>query len=106
MREPPADLADSTLRDVLREQYGLGLAALTFLPLGHDLSAWVYRTDDAERELLPVLRAMSRVRLPRDHQSPHGVLAQRRPSREGQGRRESAVVAAPDRAPLAGLAVP
>lgn len=86
MREPPADLADSTLRDVLREQYGLGLAALTFLPLGHDLSAWVYRTDDAERELLPVLRAMWRVRPPRDHQY--------------------AVVAAPDRAPLAGLAVP
>lgn len=46
MREPPADLAADSLRASLRDQYGLNGAALTFLPLGHDSSAWVYRADD------------------------------------------------------------
>lgn len=43
MREPPAGLADETLRDALAAHYGLAAAELSFLPLGHDSSAWVYR---------------------------------------------------------------
>ncbi len=42
MREPPVDLADATLRACLRARYGLAVAELAFLPLGHDSSAWVY----------------------------------------------------------------
>ncbi|MGN6563923.1 MAG: phosphotransferase [Thermomicrobiales bacterium] len=43
MREPPANLADDTLYSCLRAGYGLDPTELTFLPLGHDASAWVYR---------------------------------------------------------------
>ena len=43
MREPPVDLSDDTLRARLRADYGLAVADLTFLPLGHDSVAWVYR---------------------------------------------------------------
>jgi len=43
MREPPVDLSEDTLRACLRDAYGLDIADLTFLPLGHDSSAWVYR---------------------------------------------------------------
>ncbi len=43
MREPPADLSDDTLCASLRTHYRLAVVELTFLPLGHDSSAWVYR---------------------------------------------------------------
>lgn len=43
MREPPADLSLEILRAALDECYGLTTTDLTFLPLGHDASAWVYR---------------------------------------------------------------
>jgi spectinomycin phosphotransferase len=48
MREPPADLADAMLRACLRDRYGLTVTQLTFLPLGHDFSAWVYRAQTAD----------------------------------------------------------
>lgn len=48
MREPPADLSDRALSASLGERYGLSVAALTFLPLGHDSSAWVYRVETAD----------------------------------------------------------
>jgi spectinomycin phosphotransferase len=48
MREPPVDLSDETLRASLRSRYGLAVAELTFLPLGHDSSAWVYRVRTAD----------------------------------------------------------
>jgi hypothetical protein len=35
------------LRAGLHAEYGLGVAALTFLPLGHDSAAWVYRVRTA-----------------------------------------------------------
>ncbi len=47
MREPPAHLPDETLRACLRTHYGLAVDELTFLPLGHDSSAWVYRARTA-----------------------------------------------------------
>lgn len=43
MREPPLDLSNDTLRTAVIVHYGLAVAELTFLPLGHDSSAWVYR---------------------------------------------------------------
>ncbi len=43
MRERPADLDDGTLSKGLFIDYGLEVSALTFLPLGHDASAFVYR---------------------------------------------------------------
>lgn len=48
MREPPANLAEETLRACLRAQYGLAVTELTFLPLGHDAAAWVYRARAAD----------------------------------------------------------
>jgi spectinomycin phosphotransferase len=48
MREPPVDLPDETLRTALAARYGLAVAELTFLPLGHDSSAWVYRVRTAD----------------------------------------------------------
>lgn len=48
MREPPADLADETLRASLGARYGLAVTDLMFLPLGHDASAWVYRAGTAD----------------------------------------------------------
>jgi spectinomycin phosphotransferase len=58
MREPPVDLSDETLRTSLGARYGLAVADLTFLPLGHDSSAWVYRvgTADGTRYFLKVRR--------------------------------------------------
>ena len=47
MREPPANLSGETLRAYLRTHYGLTVAEITFLPLGHDASAWVYRARTA-----------------------------------------------------------
>lgn len=43
MREPPADLPEAALRTALCARYGISVADLTFLPLGHDSSASVYR---------------------------------------------------------------
>lgn len=43
MREPPDNLTEDALRACLRDRYGLSVADLTFLPLGYDSSAWVYR---------------------------------------------------------------
>jgi spectinomycin phosphotransferase len=46
-REPPADLSEGVLQACLHGQFGLAVAALTFLPLGHDALAWVYRVETA-----------------------------------------------------------
>ena len=43
MREPPSDLTHEQLRATLTTDYGLALTELTFLPLGHDSAAWVYK---------------------------------------------------------------
>lgn len=43
MREPPMHLSDDAIRSGLQLHYGLEVTDLTFLPLGHDASAWVYR---------------------------------------------------------------
>lgn len=47
MREPPAGISDESLRLALAEQFDLTIVALTFLPLGHDSAAWVYRAEAA-----------------------------------------------------------
>jgi spectinomycin phosphotransferase len=41
--EPPADLSTETLHAALVAGYGLAADEITFLPLGHDAWAWVYR---------------------------------------------------------------
>ncbi len=59
MREPPANLSAETLRAALRDGYGLAVDELTFLPLGHDSAAWVYRagaSDDSSYFLKVRLR--------------------------------------------------
>ena len=43
MREPPIDLTDDQLAAKVAADYGLPITALTFLPLGHDSAAWVYK---------------------------------------------------------------
>jgi len=43
MHEPPSDLPDTALRAWVQTCYALDIAELTFLPLGHDALAWVYR---------------------------------------------------------------
>ena len=48
MREPPVDLPSAMLCACLRTNYGLAVTDLTFLPLGHDSSAWVYRVRTAD----------------------------------------------------------
>ncbi len=48
MIEPPSDLPDKTLLACLRVDFGLPIDRLTFLPLGHDAQAWVYRGDASE----------------------------------------------------------
>src|SRR5687767_326340 len=48
MREPPSDLADEALRACLEARYGLAVAEVTFLPLGYDSAAWVYRVRTAD----------------------------------------------------------
>src|SRR5919201_1257586 len=48
MREPPDDLPDDTLGASLPTHYGLAIMAVTFLPLGQDSSAWVYRVQTAD----------------------------------------------------------
>jgi spectinomycin phosphotransferase len=47
MRETPLDLSNEMLLAALRAGYGLEIASLTFLPLGYDASAWVYRAQAA-----------------------------------------------------------
>jgi spectinomycin phosphotransferase len=47
MREPPAGITDAALWDALAAEFGVEAVALSFLPLGHDSSAWVYRVDAA-----------------------------------------------------------
>jgi spectinomycin phosphotransferase len=56
MREPPSNLTDEMILAYLRDQYGLAVTNLAFLPLGHDSSAWVYRiqTDDGAPYFLKV----------------------------------------------------
>jgi spectinomycin phosphotransferase len=44
----PPDIADATVVAVLREQYGLSIARVTFLPLGADAYSAVYRLDAAD----------------------------------------------------------
>jgi spectinomycin phosphotransferase len=58
MLEPPADLDPATLHTGLRDAYGLAVADLAFLPLGHDGAAWVYRvrTTDGGDYFLKVRR--------------------------------------------------
>ena len=48
MREPLVDLSNEMLRASLGARYGLAVADLTFLPLGQDSSAWVYRVETAD----------------------------------------------------------
>jgi spectinomycin phosphotransferase len=61
MREPPVDLADDLLGAALRTHYALAVRTLTFLPLGHDSSAWVYRVhaDDEMSYFLKVRTSMA-----------------------------------------------
>lgn len=48
MHEPPVDLPEDTLAAGLRTHYGLAVTAVTFLPLGQDTFAWVYRVRTAD----------------------------------------------------------
>jgi spectinomycin phosphotransferase len=48
MREPPAHLSSELLCTCLHDGYGLAVAELSFLPLGSDSSAWVYRVRTAD----------------------------------------------------------
>ena len=43
MREPPPHLTHESLTAALLDHFGIMAAVLTFLPLGHDAAAWVYR---------------------------------------------------------------
>jgi len=45
VREPPTDLSTASLRQALEDDYGLKVSTVTFLPLGHDSLAWVYRAE-------------------------------------------------------------
>ncbi|MDP9379177.1 MAG: aminoglycoside phosphotransferase family protein [Chloroflexota bacterium] len=47
MREPP-NVPDRTIIASIQASYGIGVVSLTFLPLGHDSSAWVYRAHAAD----------------------------------------------------------
>ena len=46
MLEPP-DISDDSLLSAVRMHYDIPVAALTFLPVGKDYAAWVYRTQTA-----------------------------------------------------------
>ena len=50
------NLSDDKIVSCLRESYGLTVTELEFLPIGYDMSAWVYRTgaDDGETYFLKV----------------------------------------------------
>lgn len=43
MREPPVNLIDSEMQRCLQDEYGLAVDKITFLDLGADSRAWVYR---------------------------------------------------------------
>jgi spectinomycin phosphotransferase len=43
--EPPTDLSTDSVGDCLRQEYGLPIDTVTFLPLGRDAGAWVYRAE-------------------------------------------------------------
>jgi spectinomycin phosphotransferase len=47
MLERP-DLADETIFQCLHEHYGLVAQAITFLPIGYDATAWVFRVEAAD----------------------------------------------------------
>ncbi|GAC1432925.1 MAG: aminoglycoside O-phosphotransferase APH(9)-Ia [Chloroflexota bacterium] len=47
MREPPPDLSPASLAESVGAHFGLAVAALSFLPLGHDALAWTYRVETA-----------------------------------------------------------
>lgn len=47
MREPPR-ITEEDLRTCLRDQYDLNPVTLTFLPLGHDYDAGIYRVECAQ----------------------------------------------------------
>jgi hypothetical protein len=48
MREPPALLVPEALYTTLQAAYGLAVAELNFLPIGHDSAAWVYQLRTTE----------------------------------------------------------
>lgn len=89
MREPPADLTEQTMLVTLRKHFGLEAGQLSFLPLGHDSSAWVYRLDAADgrpffvKVRLAVTNPASLLmpRLLRDHGVEHVVAPL--PARDG-----------------------
>jgi spectinomycin phosphotransferase len=58
MLEKP-DLSDDRISACLRDSYGVAVAELEFLPIGHDSAAWVYRvgTDDGEKLFLKLRKA-------------------------------------------------
>ena len=47
MREPPR-ISEEDLRACLQDQYDLSPVALTFLPLGHDYDAGMYRVESEQ----------------------------------------------------------
>jgi len=60
MREPPIDLPNDALRAALHARYELAVTEVTFLPLGHDSAAWVYRVRAADGASY-FLKALKRV---------------------------------------------
>jgi spectinomycin phosphotransferase len=44
MREPPP-LAEGTIVAALRDEFGIGVAALEFLPVGNDAASWAFRVE-------------------------------------------------------------
>ena len=50
MHEPPANLSNDAIREGVRDSYGLEVVEITFLPLGLDSSAWVYRIRAADAD--------------------------------------------------------
>ncbi len=52
MREPPQNLTEEQLCRCLIKQYHLVAPVATFLPLGYDSAAWVYRVESATHEPL------------------------------------------------------
>jgi spectinomycin phosphotransferase len=50
MHEPPAGVSEDVLRVALGEHFGVDVAQVAFLPLGHDASAWVFRAEARDGE--------------------------------------------------------
>jgi spectinomycin phosphotransferase len=61
MHEPPAYFDPIALSTALYEAYGISPSLITFLPLGHDSSAWVYaaETDTGARYFLKLRTSVS-----------------------------------------------